>query len=83
MLAEYVGAEGPDLRHGRVAEVRQAEDVLHSAPGAPEPDPAIVPVVPVLGPGRPAVLVQAARTSGSMAAMSSHRRLFTITTAVA
>src|SRR5215468_12641183 len=30
-LAEYVGAEGPDLGHGRVAEVREAKDVLDGA----------------------------------------------------
>jgi hypothetical protein len=30
-LAEYVRAEGPELRHGRVAEVWQAEDVLDRA----------------------------------------------------
>ena len=30
-LAEHVRAEGPDLRHGGVAEVRQAEDVLDGA----------------------------------------------------
>jgi hypothetical protein len=31
LLAECVHAEGPDLRRGRVAQVRQAEDVLDGA----------------------------------------------------
>jgi hypothetical protein len=31
LLAEYVRAEGPGRRHGRVAQVRQAEDVLDGA----------------------------------------------------
>src|SRR5580700_3561828 len=47
-------------------------------PGAAGPNPAGVPAVPVPGPGRPAVLVHAARTSRNTAAASSHRRPFAI-----
>jgi len=43
-------------------------------PGAAGPDPAEVPAVPVPGPGRPAVLVHAARTGRNTAA-GSRRRL--------
>jgi hypothetical protein len=48
-------------------------DCLQAA-RCPEPDPAEVPAVPVPGPGRPAVLAHAARSSRNTAA-ATHCRL--------